>query len=180
MENSRTDSQGVGGETWRRWKLNGIDTKVIQLKLEMRTELGGWWEPKDKPKQAWPPRPNAWDEYASTKAHAGGNANQAGRSLWGSTAKASCGWTTNPDAKGWNSKLGCSDWNRETLLGKSWEDDFRSNRWSNPEKQAFATETVYLNHTTRGRTCTQDDRAGNDWMLVRWAWKGNSREATCV
>lgn len=42
MENSRTDSQGVGGETWRRWKLNGIDTKVIQLKLEMRTELGGW------------------------------------------------------------------------------------------------------------------------------------------
>lgn len=63
---------------------------------------------------------------------------------------------------------------------KSWDDDFRSNRWSNPEKQALATETVYLNHTTRGRTCTQDDRAGNDWMLVHWAWKGNSREATCV
>lgn len=107
---------GSGRRNW--WKLNGIDTKVIQLKLEMRTELGGWWEPKDKPKQAWPTRPNAWDEYASTKAHAGGNANQAGRSLWGSTAKASCGWTTNPDAKGWKSKLGCSDRNRETLLGQ--------------------------------------------------------------
>lgn len=53
----------------------------------MSTELGGWWEPKDKPKQAWPTRPNAWDEYARTKAHAGGNVNHAGRSLWDSTCR---------------------------------------------------------------------------------------------